>query len=84
MRGTHFHKPVIIQPGRIDRDRVVTTVAEAAQILIHQWPEPKCEKRHAAMRACLDVIRGDRAPGHARVAFVDAAKQARILVGDAV
>lgn len=84
MRGTHFHKPVVIQPGRIDRDRVVTTVAEAAQILIHQWPAPKCEKRQAAMQACLDVIRGDRAPGHARLAFIDAAKQARILVGDAV
>lgn len=84
MRRTHFHKPVIIQPGRIDRDRVVTTVAEAARILIHQWPVPTCEKRRAAMQACLDVIKGDRMPGHARLAFIDAAKQARILVGDLV
>ena len=76
-----FHKPVVIQPGRIDRDRVVTTVREAAQILLRDWPH-ESDKRTRAMRACLDVINGHKPPSRARTAFIAAAKDARIYLGE--
>ena len=76
-----FHKPVIIQPGRIDRDRVVTTVREAAEILLRSWPQEGA-KRTRAMKACLDVLNGTKPPSAARAAFIAAAKDARIYLGE--
>ena len=69
-----FHRPVVIQPGRIDRDRVVVTIADAATVLLRDWPQQNCHKRIAAMHACLQVIRGERPPRIARQAFIAAAK----------
>lgn len=76
-----FHKPVIIQPGRIDRDRVVSTVREAAEILLRDWPQ-EGDTRTRAMKACLDVINGKKPPSTARTAFIAAAKDARIYMGE--
>lgn len=82
MSSRRFHKPVVIQPGRIDRDRVVSSVAEAAQILLREWPPHESDKRTRAMRACLDVINGKTPTGTAREAFIAAAKDARIYLGE--
>ncbi|TGQ77188.1 DUF982 domain-containing protein [Mesorhizobium sp. M8A.F.Ca.ET.208.01.1.1] len=46
-------------PGRIDRDRVVITVADSAQLLLRDWPAPASEVRLAALRGCLAVLRGE-------------------------
>ena len=81
-RQLRFHLPVVVQPGRIDRDRVVTTPAEAAEILLKQWPDGSFSKRVKAMQACLKVIRGEKPPHTARAAFIAAAKEARIFVAD--
>ncbi len=81
-RYRKFNRPVVVQPGRIDRDRVVTNVREAAQILLRDWPQPESEKRFAAMQACLAVIKGELPPRVARQAFIDAAKDARIFLGE--
>ena len=35
-RSRRFTRPVVIQPGRIDRDRVVTNVRDAAQLLLRE------------------------------------------------
>jgi len=75
-----FHKPVVVQPKRIDRDRVVTDTRVAAQVLRFDWQNTGCPKRLAALRACLQVLRGEKPPSHARRAFIAAAKAARILI----
>lgn len=82
MRKTRFHKPVRVQPGRIDRDRIVLSTKDAAEILLNDWPDKAHQKREKAMQACLDVIKGRRPPSHARSAFIAAAKDARILLDD--
>ncbi|TIN91489.1 MAG: DUF982 domain-containing protein [Mesorhizobium sp.] len=84
MRTGHFRKPIVIQPGRIDRDRVVVSVTDAAEVLLRDWPKPKSERRLAAIRACLAVMRGEKPPRVARQAFIVAAKDARILLGDQI
>jgi hypothetical protein len=81
-RPLRFHLPVVVQPGRIDRDKVVMTPAQAAEILLRQWPHGEFSKRLKAMQACLEVIRGEKPPHIARTAFIAAAKEARILVAD--
>lgn len=80
MGTKRFHKPVVIQPGRIDRDRVVETVAEAAEILLRDWPAPESQHRIKAMKICLDVINGHKPPSKARDAFIIAAKDALIFL----
>ncbi|RIK85489.1 MAG: DUF982 domain-containing protein [Hyphomicrobiales bacterium] len=78
-----FHKPVIVQPGRIDRDRIVLSTRDAALVLLRDWPHDKAqERREEAMKACLAVIKGKKPPSYARKAFVIAAKDARILIHD--
>lgn len=82
-KSIEFHKPVVVQPGRIDRDRVVTSTKEAAAMLLREWPTTG-EKRTIAMQACLDAIQGKRSPRTARKAFIDAAKEARIYLGESL
>lgn len=77
-----FTRPVVIQPGRIDRDRVVTNVRDAAQMLVKEWPDPTSEKRQVAMEACLRVFRGEGSAHRTRQAFIEAAKDARIFLGE--
>ncbi|MER9963309.1 DUF982 domain-containing protein [Mesorhizobium sp. M0045] len=60
-----FTKPIVIQPGRIDRDRVVVSVTDAAEVLLKDWPEPACKSRPATIEACLAVakVAKGRTPG---------------------
>ncbi|MBS3652445.1 DUF982 domain-containing protein [Pseudaminobacter sp. 19-2017] len=76
-----FEKPVVIQLGRIDRDRVVVGVRDAATLLLYEWPE-NSSAREAAMQACLAAIKGEASVTMARDAFVAAAQAARIYLGD--
>ena len=82
MPGKKFKKPVVVVPGRIDRERVVVDVRHAAIILLHEWPLPASRAKQKAMKACLDVLRGEKPPGSARSAFIDAAREAHILQDD--
>lgn len=77
-----FHKPVRIQIGRVDRDRIVVSPRDAARILLREWPAQESQKRLTAMKACIRVFREGKAPSLARNAFVRAAKEAGIYLGD--
>ncbi|WP_246696162.1 DUF982 domain-containing protein [Mesorhizobium sp. SARCC-RB16n] len=59
-------------------------MSDAAEVLLRDWPEPASEMRLAAIRACLAVIRGEKPPRTARQAFIVAAKDARILLGEQI
>jgi hypothetical protein len=81
-RHRAFHRPVTVQTGRIDRERLVLSTRDAAEVLLRDWPLPESRKRARAMELCLSVIRGERAPNIARRAFVDAAREAKVLLKD--
>jgi hypothetical protein len=82
MQGRKFKKPVVIVPGRIDRERIVGDVRHAAIVLLREWPLPAGRAKQKAMKACLDVLRGEKPPSIARSAFIEAAREARILQDD--
>ena len=50
-------------------------------MLLHAWPVTDSEKRINAMKACLEVIKGEKPPKVARRAFVVAANDARVYIG---
>lgn len=77
-----FHRPVVVQTGRLDRERVVASTRDAAAVLLKDWPLAESSKRTRAMEACLSVIRGEKPPSVARRAFVAAAREAKVLVRD--
>jgi ribosomal 50S subunit-associated protein YjgA (DUF615 family) len=79
-KGQLFKQPVRIQLGRIDRDRLVVGVKDAAEILLREWPAADTTRRTKAMVACLEVIRGAKPPSYARRYFVSACKEARVLL----
>lgn len=74
--GRHriFHQPIIVQTGRIDRERVILSTRDAAEVLLRNWPLSQSRKRTRAMEMCLRVIRGEKPPYIARRAFVEAAR----------
>ncbi len=78
----YFARAVVVQTGRIDRDRVVTNTRHAAIVLLHEWPDRACPKRKTAMQRCVEVMRGQKPPSVARRAFVSAARQAGLLIED--
>lgn len=80
MATGQFKEPVRIQLGRIDRDRLVFGVKDAAEILLREWPA-ETSRRNKAMAACLEVIRGTKPPSFARRHFVTACKEAKVLLG---
>lgn len=80
-RHRRFHRPVIVQTGRIDRERVVGDTRAAAEVLLRDWPN-EGSRRERAMQAVLEVIRGEKPPSHARNAFIAAAKEARVLLDE--
>lgn len=78
--SSRFVRPVVVQIGRHDRERVIFDVNDAGTILLripHQT-----EKRKLAMDACLQVLRGEAKTPVARRAFVAAALEAKILRSD--
>lgn len=79
-RHRAFHRPVTVQTGRIDRERLVRTTRDAAELLLRHWPIADSPKRTRAMELCLSVIRGEKPPSAARRAFVEAAREAKVLV----
>lgn len=80
-RHRAFHRPVTVQTGRIDRERIVLTTRDAAEVLLKDWPI-ESRKRARAMELCLSVIRGEKPPNVARRAFVEAAREARVLIAE--
>ena len=58
--------------------RVVSTLHDAAVVLLHDWPDDDGEEYVIAVKACADAITGTIAIEAFRQAFLKAALEARI------
>ena len=76
-----FTKPVRILLVRKGRDRIISTVAEAAKFLRDEWPRPNPYSRDFALWVCLKAMKGECTPRYARAVFVCAAEEAVIYLG---
>lgn len=61
-------------------DIIISSVEEAAEELLTEWPEDHGDRFYEAVKACLDCLHGEVEPDLARKAFVQAAREAGILV----
>jgi Protein of unknown function (DUF982) len=81
----HFYRLVVIEDRRrVGTRRNVGSVQEAAEILVSShWPKPRGPRHREAATACLQALAGEINPEIARLAFMAAAHEAGILIGEA-
>ena len=73
---------MVIRTSRIGRLRNVGSVAEAAEYLVgSDWPR-RGAQHCAAATACLQALAGEISPEAARQAFIAAAREAGIFIGE--
>ncbi|WP_416362504.1 DUF982 domain-containing protein [Phyllobacterium sp. 0TCS1.6A] len=66
------------QPGKM---RVITTLEDAAEFILRDWPfDDASPELDAAKRALINSHEGKMSPGVARFALIEAAKVANIYV----
>jgi Protein of unknown function (DUF982) len=80
----YFNRLVVIEDRRrVGTRRNVGSVQEAAEILVaSHWPQPRGPRHREAATACLQVLAGEINPEIARLAFMAAAHEAGILIGE--
>ena len=71
---------VTIETHVVGRMRTVTSVGEAAEVLLHDWPEAEGEAYRGALHACYEALEGELDVEDARDAFIAAAQEAGIFV----
>jgi hypothetical protein len=75
-----FSKSISISTGAAGAVRNVSSARQAIDVLDHHWPHAGSEKHRKAHHACLEAINELKKPEVAREAFVEAAREARILI----
>ena len=81
--GRRFDRLVVIKTRGAGTAARIGSVREAANCLIaSEWPRPHGPKYIAAVRACHDALAGEVTTEAARQAFIAAAAEAGILIGE--
>ena len=80
MQTAWFSKPVVVSVGVTGSIRHLSNTQQAIELLTTHWRDTGSQKHQSALRACRRATSGDVAPDIARDAFVEAAREAHILV----
>ncbi|WP_214470049.1 DUF982 domain-containing protein [Mesorhizobium sp. dw_380] len=80
MQTAWFSRPVMVSVGVAGATRNLTNTQEAIELLTTHWRDAGSPKHQSALRACRRATSGDVSPDTAREAFVEAAREAHILV----
>ena len=80
MQTAWFSKPVMISVGITGSIRNLSNTQQAIELLTTHWRDSGSLKQQAALRACRRAMSGDVPPDIAREAFVDAAREAHVLI----
>lgn len=62
------------------KPRTITSVEQAAGFLMNDWPPERGRLHGLARQACLDALEGNLSGAEARAVFIDAAREADILM----
>lgn len=80
MNRGYWATPVTIETLTLGRYQLVSNAAQAARILLEDWPVDEGEAFIAAKAACLAVLAGDKDPEVSRQAFLLAAEEADVFI----
>lgn len=80
MQTAWFSKPVVVSVGVTGATRNLSNTQQAIELLTTHWRDAGSLKHQSALRACRRAASGDMSSDVAREAFVEAAREARILV----
>lgn len=73
--------PVTVLTSKPGVMKGIGTVYDAAKFLLEEWPEGKAGPKHLnAQKIMLSCLEGKCMPAVARVAFVEAAREANIYI----
>jgi hypothetical protein len=75
-----FAKSITVSIGAAGAVRNISNARQAIDLLDHHWPNAGTEKHRKAHYACLEALNELKRPEVAREAFVEAAREARILI----
>ncbi|MCZ8548260.1 DUF982 domain-containing protein [Mesorhizobium qingshengii] len=80
MYDAWFSKPISVATGISGDIRNLTNARQAFDLLNDHWRDGGNDKHRSAKRACQQALNGSVSADVARDAFIDAAREARILV----
>ncbi|WP_137131808.1 DUF982 domain-containing protein [Rhizobium sp. FY34] len=78
--NTPWNKPVVVHLGEPPVETVIETTQAAAWAMIEDWPMEDGVALDRALEVCAAVDARKRKPEDARLAFVQAATEAGILI----
>ncbi len=58
----------------------IVSTKEASRVLLTRWPTGSGRQYRKARQVCLEVLDGKRPPSEARRAFLEAAREAQVVV----
>ena len=75
-----WDRPVTYETTKVGLYRTITTTADAAHVLLTDWPIKEGEALARARETCLAVLEGRKPADAARKAFLAAAKEAGVFI----
>ena len=78
--NTPWKTPVVVSVGEPPQETVIETTQGAAWAMIEDWPSEDGTLLDRALEICAAVDSGKKKPEDARQAFVEAAREAGILI----
>jgi hypothetical protein len=80
MRDVQFDVPLTVETDAPGHFLTMTRIGQAADFLLHKWPEKRGPKHREALQAIMDVLHQRKASDAARDAFIAAAKEDGVFV----
>lgn len=82
MSDAWFSTSIPISVGITGDIKYVSSARQAVELLNGNWRDKGSPKHRVALRECLAAINGDTSVAVARQAFLEAAREARVLAHD--
>lgn len=82
MTTGRWNNPVTFETLTLGVYRTISSAAEAARVLLDEWPVDEGAAFLVAKANCLAVLAGEMDPEEARQAFLLAAEEADVFIRD--
>jgi hypothetical protein len=80
MENPRFDNVITVRTDPAGGSITLADIAACTSFLLREWPGKRGDKHRAALQACSDASTGRKSADSARRAFVQAAREAGILI----